>query len=414
MTTVIKVENLSKAYRLGQIGGKTLSEDINRWWARLRRRPDPTAKIGHGHRGNVEDQTVWALRDVSFEVKQGEVLGIIGRNGAGKSTLLKILSRITAPTSGLVKIKGRVGSLLEVGTGFHPELTGRENIYLNGAILGMEQTEIDAKFDEIVDFSEVGEFIDTPVKRYSSGMHVRLAFSVAAHLDPEILLVDEVLAVVDIAFQNKCLGKMEGVAKQGRTVLFVSHNMATIISLCPKSLLIDKGSIVTIGPSSNVVQTYLNQVASHTIWEQGFQQANDTVRIEAFSITQNGEQKHFYDYQHPIQVAIKYEINAPVNNLLLGFDLHNSDGIHLFRSYDLEKVGLDWREPGRYCSTLEIPGSFFRSGKYYADLLVALHRKRWISRNEARVSFNISENKKSDVDYFGTIQPIGKWRITDK
>ena len=225
MSTVIKVENLSKRYRLGFIGGTTLVEDLNRWWAKLRGKPDPTLKIDHEIPSDSNSKHVWAVKDVSFEVKQGEVLGIIGRNGAGKSTLLKILTRITAPTNGTVKVKGRVASLLEVGTGFHPELTGRENIYLNGAILGMTKTEIRVKFDEIVVFSEIEKFIDTPVKRYSSGMYVRLAFAVAAHLDPEIMLVDEVLAVGDAAFQKKCLGKMGEVAHDGRTVLFVSHNM---------------------------------------------------------------------------------------------------------------------------------------------------------------------------------------------
>jgi len=215
---VISVENVSKRYRLGLIGGGTLHDDFERWWARVRGKPDPLLKIGQEDYANRQGEHIWALRDVSFQVQQGEVVGIIGRNGAGKSTLLKILSRVTAPTSGQVKIKGRVASLLEVGTGFHPELTGRENIYLNGAILGMKRAEIDCKFDEIVAFAEIEKFMDTPVKRYSSGMYVRLAFAVAAHLEPEILLVDEVLAVGDAAFQKKCLGKMGDVAREGRTV----------------------------------------------------------------------------------------------------------------------------------------------------------------------------------------------------
>jgi len=220
--TVIQVENLSKSYQLGVIGTGTLTNDIKLWWAKARGKPNPLLKIGESDHGNREGETLWALKDVSFEVQQGEVLGIIGRNGAGKSTLLKVLSRITAPTSGRVKVQGRIASLLEVGTGFHPELTGRENIYLNGAILGMKKAEIAKKFDDIVDFAEVEKFIDTPVKRYSSGMYVRLAFAVAAHLEPEILLVDEVLAVGDATFQKKCLGKMGDVAREGRTVLFVS------------------------------------------------------------------------------------------------------------------------------------------------------------------------------------------------
>jgi lipopolysaccharide transport system ATP-binding protein len=231
MSIVISVEHISKSYRLGAIGGGTLREDLTRWWAKVRQKPDPTLKIGQEHQAPHLGQEFWALRDVSFEVKEGEIVGIIGRNGAGKSTLLKILSRVTGPTCGFVKVKGRIASLLEVGTGFHPELTGKENIFLNGTILGMTKAEIRSKFDEIVAFSEIEEFIDTPVKRYSSGMYVRLAFAVAAHLEPEILIVDEVLAVGDAQFQKKCLGKMGQVSRQGRTVLFVSHNLDAVRNL---------------------------------------------------------------------------------------------------------------------------------------------------------------------------------------
>lgn len=258
MPTVISVENLSKTYRLGQIGTGTLTNDLKVWWARVRGKPNPLLKIGQEDQGNRDGEILWALKDVSFQVEQGEVLGIIGRNGAGKSTLLKILSRVTAPTSGQIKVKGRIASLLEVGTGFHPELTGRENIYLNGAILGMSRKEIDRKFDEIVDFAEVEQFIDTPVKRYSSGMYVRLAFAVAAHLESEILLVDEVLAVGDAEFQKKCLGKMGDVAsKEGRTVLFVSHNMEAILHLCTKAFYIDRGIIKFSGHTGETVKAYL-------------------------------------------------------------------------------------------------------------------------------------------------------------
>ena len=256
-STVISVENLSKVYRLGQIGTGTLSNDLKVWWARARGKPNPLLKIGQTDYGNVQGENLWALRDVSFKVEQGEVLGIIGRNGAGKSTLLKILSRVTAPTSGVVKVKGRIASLLEVGTGFHPELTGRENIYLNGAILGMTREEVRRKFDEIVDFAGVEDFIDTPVKRYSSGMYVRLAFAVAAHLESEILLVDEVLAVGDAEFQKKSLGKMGDVAsKEGRTVLFVSHNMASVQNLCQTGILLDKGIIIFSGNAETAIDIY--------------------------------------------------------------------------------------------------------------------------------------------------------------
>jgi len=257
---VIKVENISKQYRLGKVGTGSLAHDVNRLWYKLRGVEDPYLKIGETNDRTVkgDSQYVWALRDINFEVRKGEVLGIIGRNGAGKSTLLKILSRTTTPTTGQIKIKGRVASLLEVGTGFHPELTGRENIFLNGAILGMTKKEIKSKFDEIVDFAGVERYIDTPVKRYSSGMYVRLAFGVAAHLEPEILIVDEVLAVGDAEFQKKALGKMKDVSgKEGRTVLFVSHNMAAVQNLCQKIIFMENGMVKDIGDTDKIIQSYL-------------------------------------------------------------------------------------------------------------------------------------------------------------
>ena len=256
---VIKAENISKQYRLGSIGTKTLANDFKRFLYSVRGKEDPFLKIGEtndrSRKGSSE--YVWALKDINFEVNQGEVIGIIGKNGAGKSTLLKILSRVTAPTTGQIAVNGRMASLLEVGTGFHPELSGRENVFLNGAIMGMTKTEIRRKFDEIVDFSGVERYIDTPVKRYSSGMYVRLAFAVAAHLEPEILIVDEVLAVGDAEFQKKCLGKMKDVSGQGRTVLFVSHNMGAIQSLCSKSIYLKNGTIQQIGETDKIINYYL-------------------------------------------------------------------------------------------------------------------------------------------------------------
>ena len=260
MSTVIKVENISKQYRLGNVGTGSLSHDINRSWHRLRGKEDPYLKIGEANDRTQKgtSEYVWALPDINFEVKQGEVLGIIGRNGAGKSTLLKILSRTTSPTTGSIKLKGRVASLLEVGTGFHPELSGRENIFLNGAIMGMTKHEIKSKFDEIVDFAGVERYIDTPVKRYSSGMYVRLAFGVAAHLEPEILIVDEVLAVGDEEFQKKALGKMKDVSnKEGRTVLFVSHNMGAMSTICNTGIFMENGRIHSQGKINAIVETYL-------------------------------------------------------------------------------------------------------------------------------------------------------------
>lgn len=262
--SVIRIENLTKEYRLGVISHRMLTRDLQSWFARLRGAEDPNTPVAMQQAGGQSaSERFWALRDVSFNVQEGEVVGIIGRNGAGKSTLLKILSRITAPTSGTVKIKGRVASLLEVGTGFHPELTGRENIFLNGAILGMSRQEVRRRFDAIVAFSEIERFIDTPVKRYSSGMYVRLAFAVAAHLEPEILIVDEVLAVGDAVFQQKCLGKMGEVAGSGRTVLFVSHNMQAVRNLCHRAILLEGGSLTLTGTAVEVVDAYLAGALHH-------------------------------------------------------------------------------------------------------------------------------------------------------
>ena len=257
---VLKVENISKQYRLGQLGTGTISHDLNRWFHKVRGKEDPYLKLGDINDRSVADGSdyVWSLKDINFEVKQGEVLGIIGKNGAGKSTLLKILSQVTAPTTGKINLKGRIAALLEVGTGFHPELTGRENIFLNGAILGMTKSEIKSKFDEIVEFSGVAKYLDTPVKRYSSGMMVRLGFAVAAHLEPEILIVDEVLAVGDAEFQKKCLGKMKDVSGQGRTVLFVSHNITAIKYLCNTCLFLEKGELNSIGTTNQIINNYNN------------------------------------------------------------------------------------------------------------------------------------------------------------
>ena len=260
--TVLKLENVSKQYRLGQIGTGTLSHDLNRWWAGVRGKKDPYALVGteNDRSKATNDEYVWALKDINLEVKQGEILGVIGKNGAGKSTLLKLLSQVTQPSTGSIKVRGRIASLLEVGTGFHPELTGRENIFLNGAILGMTKREIKSKLDEIVDFSGVAKYLDTPTKRYSSGMTVRLGFAIAAHLEPEILVVDEVLAVGDAEFQRKAIGKMQDVSHEGgRTVLFVSHNMESILNLCPKSILMNNGTIGSIGDSPKIIEEYAKQ-----------------------------------------------------------------------------------------------------------------------------------------------------------
>ena len=287
----IIVENLYKQYQLGQVSTGTVAHDFNRWLHKIRGKEDPYEKItgenSREEKGN--SKYVWAIEDINFEARQGEVLGIIGRNGAGKSTLLKILSKVTAPTKGEIKIKGRIASLLEVGTGFHPELTGRENIFLNGAILGMTKAEIRSKFDEIVAFSGVEKYIDTPVKRYSSGMYVRLAFAVAAHLEPEILIVDEVLAVGDAEFQKKCLGKMKDVSSQGRTVLFVSHNMAAVKSLCNRGVLMERGKVVFTGSADETVEHYMRINAQNLNPKVEFLDpkeaiGNDSIKIKCVSV----------------------------------------------------------------------------------------------------------------------------------
>ncbi|TAD85539.1 MAG: ABC transporter ATP-binding protein, partial [Bacteroidetes bacterium] len=313
--SIISVSNVSKQYRLGQVGTGTLHQDVNRWWHRLRGKEDPYLKIGETNDRSAKGSSdfVWALKDINFEVQAGEVLGIIGRNGAGKSTLLKILSRVTEPTTGSITMHGRVASLLEVGTGFHPDLTGRENIYLNGAILGMTKKEIARKFDEIVDFAGVERYIDTPVKRYSSGMHVRLGFAVAAHLEPEILIVDEVLAVGDAEFQKKCLGKMKDVSvNEGRTVLFVSHDLRAITRLCNRSLVLSNGCLMEDGDTEIVVDHYqknllISKKSKRTV-------SNGNASLSKFGLNGNTEVEYLtIEFGTPLQVTFEIACKQKTN-----------------------------------------------------------------------------------------------------
>lgn len=333
MSTVIKVENLSKSYRLGSISTGSLHKDLQSFWARVRGKEDPNRRIGEAARHQTKDGLFWALKNVSFEVQQGQVLGILGRNGAGKSTLLKILSRITAPTQGSVKIRGRIASLLEVGTGFHPELTGRENVYLNGAILGMTRREIDRKFDEIVDFAEIEQFIDTPVKRYSSGMYVRLAFAVAAHLDPEILIVDEVLAVGDAQFQNKCLGKMGQVGKEGKTILFVSHNMAAMKTLCNNGVLLKDGMVTFNGGITETISEYLetgttNLSLKGVIPDQHKRYNTGQARIrEVKLLNRKGEPASSLLYGEAIKISILVEVLVNLSDVVIDVKITTLDGM---------------------------------------------------------------------------------------
>lgn len=365
MSKVIKVENLSKAYQLGTFGTGTISKDLERYIARLRGKEDPFLKIGE-----VNDRTkksdsnmVWSLKDINFEVEQGDAVGIIGRNGAGKSTLLKILSRITSPTTGSVKVKGRVASLLEVGTGFHPELTGKENIYLNGAVLGMRKAEITRKFDEIVAFSGVDRYIDTPVKRYSSGMYVRLAFAVAAHLESEILIVDEVLSVGDAEFQKKCLGKMGDVSnKEGRTVLFVSHNMAAIQNLCKNAILLTNGKMQLVGETNKVIREYLNgqtrAIAEYTFKGEPNNGIGYATKLSILDNNNNFVSEIFIGQTWKIQLSFK--ILKKASGLIVALGMVNSHDVPIRTSWS---TPLDYDE-GEYIATFLEDKINFTTGKY--------------------------------------------------
>lgn len=375
MKSVVQVENLSKLYRLGEVSTGTLSHDLNRWWHRLRGKDDPYTKVGvtndrsqaHG------SEWVWALKDINFEVKEGEVLGVIGRNGAGKSTLLKILSRVTAPSSGRIRVKGRVASLLEVGTGFHPELTGRENIYLNGAILGMRKHEITKRLDEIVDFSGCAAYLDTPVKRYSSGMYVRLAFSVAAHLEPEILIVDEVLAVGDAEFQKKCLSKLSAVAHQGRAILFVSHLMDAIRRLSNRVVWMKDGKLQDMSENVNdMVRRYLNDVpgddASGMAWTSMSPPSDPAFHLKRLALTdgQGAMLSSPISNTERVTIVIEGVTQDPRAIAYLGVNITNEEGTVVFHSFHSDAEVDDWPQIplGSFCIGMEIPGRFLNEGCY--------------------------------------------------
>ena len=426
MTTAISVKNLGKQYKIGAAQQKfqynmfrdvimdTLMTPV-RVFRALR---------GQGMRGATNTSLIWALNDVSFDLEEGKVLGIVGRNGAGKSTLLKILSRVTEPTTGTVSVRGRVGSLLEVGTGFHPELTGRENIYMNGAILGMKSAEIDRKFDEIVDFSEVGQFIDTPVKRYSSGMYLRLAFAVAAHLEPEILVVDEVLAVGDAEFQRKCLGKMGDVAQQGRTVLFVSHNMSAILRLTQEAIVLKKGQLIKRAPTAEAVDYYLSSGQAESgerIW--GVEDVPVTsapfkpvaIRIK----DRGGKVVDTVRSTEPVTVEWEYQLDAPVTGLRVGMYLSSMRGEYIFTSFDtddavqFEQFGA--RKAGRYISRCHIPADFFNEGRYSLGVNASSFGVRRYFMDENALSFNVDISGAPGTQWpevrQGPVRPRLDWKI---
>ena len=419
----IRAEKLGKEYYISGKAARyrTLRESVTDAFAA------PFRRAGSFLRGERRDsgrrKAIWALRNVSFEIREGEVVGIIGRNGAGKSTLLKVLSRITAPSVGYGEIRGRIGSLLEVGTGFHPELSGRENIYLNGAILGMRRAEINRKFDEIVAFAEVDTFIDTPVKRYSSGMYLRLAFAVAAHLEPEILLVDEVLAVGDARFQKKCLNKMHEVGKEGRTVLFVSHNMSAITRLCQRTILLDEGGVLADGPSDRVVSTYLNTghgtMAVREWPDPSKAPSGDIARLRAVRIrAEDGQIMDAVDIRRPVRVEMEFEVFKPGSVLLPNFHFINEDGLEVFVLIDLDP---EWRKrprpAGRYVSTVHLPGNILAEGTLFVRANVCTLDPQIIQFDVPdAVAFQVIDSLDGDSargDFAGTlpgvVRPLANW-----
>ncbi|MCU0565592.1 MAG: ABC transporter ATP-binding protein [Oculatellaceae cyanobacterium Prado106] len=421
-TPIIRVENLSKKYTVNhqQEGYTTFRETLTNGVRSLSQtlfRRKPLHPTGSNH------EDFWALKDVNFEIQRGDRVGIIGRNGAGKSTLLKILSRITEPTTGAIRIGGRVASLLEVGTGFHPELTGRENIFLNGAILGMSKEEIKRKFDEIVDFAEIEKFLDTPVKRYSSGMYVRLAFSVAAHLEPEILIIDEVLAVGDSAFQKKCLGKMENVANRGRTVLFVSHSMETVTRLCNTAILLNHGAVQAAGMTDQVISVYLKSdlgTTAHRRWNSlSRAPGNDMVRLlEVKAHDENGSIQDSFEITKPIAITMTYQVLQEGQVFTHSINLFNENGVHILSSHDLFSDLKDQpRCPGIYSSTMWIPRNFLAEGNIIASVALMRVDPFFVHLHELdAVAFNVSDPMDGTsarghctMPIPGIVRPIFKW-----
>ena len=425
MTTAISVKNLGKQYVIGAAETKfryNMLRDVivDTVYAPVRL---AKALIGKSDR-RANKNFVWALDDVSFDLEEGRVLGIVGRNGAGKSTLLKILSRVTEPTKGTVMVRGRVGSLLEVGTGFHPELTGRENIYMNGAILGMKRAEIDSKFDEIVDFSEVTQFIDTPVKRYSSGMYLRLAFAVAAHLEPEILVVDEVLAVGDAEFQRKCLGKMGDVAQQGRTVLFVSHNMSAILRLTSEAIVLNKGKMIMRAPTQQAVDFYLSSgqaQAGERTWDADEVPANAAPFTPTRLTVRNrsGKVVDTIRSTEPVTLEFEYRLGAPVTGLRVGIYLGTMRGEYVFTSFDTDEPTLfeanSTRNAGRYVSRVTLPADTFNEGRYSVGVNASSFGVRRYFMDENALAFNVDISGAPGTQWpeprVGPIRPRLEWKI---
>jgi|ERR1043166_5927884 lipopolysaccharide transport system ATP-binding protein len=417
----IRVENLGKRYRIGKRERyKTLRDTLTDTMCAPFRRIQSAFRGSGSQNSEGVNETIWALKNVSFEIPRGEVVGVIGRNGAGKSTLLKLLSRITEPTEGHAEIHGRVGSLLEVGTGFHPELTGRENIYLNGAILGMRRAEIASKFDEIVAFAEIDKFIDTPVKHYSSGMYMRLAFAVAAHLEPEILIVDEVLAVGDAAFQKKCLGKMGEVAKQGRTVLFVSHNLSAISALCTRAALLDRGRLIHVHAAADVVRQYLSEgfrsVAERSWPELLKAPGDESVRIQAVRvIDRHANVLQRVDITERTTVEVEYSLmkeSAPIN---VSISLHSEDDVYVLASPSIcgGPSAVPVTEPGRYRSRCTIPANLLNEGCYAVSVFLVSDANHVLAHVDRTIAFDTYDLGQTRANYFGywggVVRPLLPW-----
>jgi lipopolysaccharide transport system ATP-binding protein len=419
---VISIKDLSKIYRLGVINRQVFINDLQSRIAYFLGRADPhSPNVPEGDRDRIDEEGhFWALKDVSFDVQAGETVGVIGKNGAGKSTLLKILSRITMPSQGEIHIRGRIASLLEVGTGFHADLTGRENVFMNGLILGMRRNEIHAKFDSIVSFAEMSDFIDTPVKRYSSGMNVRLAFAVAAHLDPEILIIDEVLAVGDAGFQRKCFTKMGEIANQGRTILFVSHNMSAINRLCSRVVWIEEGRVVMDGPTSEVIPQYLRRGVTmenaRQDWPQGFSQPG----VEEFKLlriwieSEEGLVTNLVENNKGFRIRICYAINKSLPVLRVGFVINTTDGIPVCDSFDYHQEDFQGeRKPGIYEAECSIPAHFLNRGTYYLSFAAAVQGVKTLARAENALTLNIEEVETQGHAFArrrqGFVAPLFQW-----
>ncbi len=405
MPTAIEFENISKQYRLGLVSTGTLSHDLNRFWqTKILRREDPYLKVGEtndrAHKGNSD--YVWALKDINFKVEQGDVVGIIGRNGAGKSTLLKLLSRVTAPTTGIIRAKGRIASLLEVGTGFHPEMTGRENIYMNGAIMGMSRSEITRKLDEIVDFSGCERYMDTPVKRYSSGMTVRLGFAIAAHLEPEILVVDEVLAVGDAEFQKKAIGKMQDVSRgEGRTVLFVSHNMGAVKNLCKRGIILDQGMVAFDGKAEKAIGLYLNKNKKNNSYFCSFESdPSRNFNFDSLEILVNGKTPTgAIDVFDKISFRLKYSLQQNDDGKCVYFIIEKDQLplIFLIDTTDNQAL-LHFREKGKYVAEFDLPTPILKAGQYSISLRYTQPKVQDFQRIENCLNFDVSLSSKPEYD----------------